>query len=101
MRTFQSLALISGYVIGAALSHPAGAQTYVPDAPGGSHAVEALTVRGPNPEHWVFPITQTNESLPSWIQFGGQFRNRWEAAGHMGYRPASDGYDLTQLRLGI
>lgn len=73
----------------------------MPGAPGASHAATALTVPGPNPDGWAFPITEADHYLPAWIQFGGQFRNRVEAAGHINYRPLTDGYDLTQLRLGI
>jgi hypothetical protein len=49
----------------------------------------------------LFPITRLNELLPHWIQFGGQFRNRVESQGGLGYAPVNDAYDLTQLRLGI
>jgi hypothetical protein len=101
VRAFGMLALISVCGIGTAVSRPASGQTYVPDAPGASHAPLVLTVPGPNPDGWAFPITEVDLHLPSWIQFGGQFRDRWEEAGNIGYRPVSDGYDLTQLRLGI
>jgi hypothetical protein len=101
MRAFGTIALISVYGISAAVSQPADAQTYVPDAPGASHAAEVLTIPGPNPDRWAFPITEADQYLPSWIQFGGQFRDRWEQAGNIGYRPVSDGYDLIQLRLGV
>jgi hypothetical protein len=74
---------------------------FPPGAPGGSQAEKVLTVPGPNPDGWLFPITQADEYLPKWIQFGGQFRDRWEMADHIGYKSSSDGYDLTQLRLGI
>jgi len=60
-----------------------------------------LTIPGPNPDGWLFPLTEADRHLPSWIEFGGHFRDRWEMAGHIGYRPLSDGYDLTQLRLGV
>jgi hypothetical protein len=87
--------------IGAAFSQSAAAQTYVPDSPGASQAAKVLTVSGPNPGGWLFPVTEANQHLPSWMQFGGQFRDRAEGAVHIGYGPLSDGYDLTQLRLGI
>jgi alginate export protein len=106
VRTFGILALISAFGVRAALPQAAAAQTqtaqtYVPDSPGASHAPAVLTVVGPSPHGWLFPITEADQYLPSWIQFGGQFRNRWEEAGNIGYRPMSDGYDLTQLRLGM
>ena len=100
MRAFL-VALLSACGIGAVVSESTDAQTYVPDAPGGSHAAEVLTIPGSNPDGWAFPITEADQHLPSWIQFGGQFRDRWEEKGNIGFRPVSDGYDLTQLRLGV
>src|SRR5579864_1845311 len=74
---------------------------YPPDTPGGSQAATDLRVSGPNPDGWLFPITRLDESLPHWIQFGGQFRDRAESQTGLGYAPVDDAYDLTQLRLGI
>jgi len=71
------------------------------DVPGGSHAATDLRVFGPNPDGWLFPITRLDESLPHWIQFGGQFRTRAESQTGLGYTPVDDAYALTQLRLGI
>jgi hypothetical protein len=106
MQRFGILAFISACVIGAALSPRAAGQTqaaktYEPDSPGASQAAKVLTVDGPNPDGWLFPITEANEHLPSWIQLGGQFRDRAEGAVHIDYGPVNDGYDLTQLRLGM
>ena len=74
---------------------------YQPDTPGESHAALDLRVPGPDPGGWLFPITHLNELLPHWIQFGGQFRDRAEGQLGLGYASVDDGYDLTQLRLGI
>ena len=123
MRAFEIVALISACGIGVLVSQPAPGQTqatqnvstsadppsgpnslvntYEPDVPGASHAAQVLTVSGPNAYGWAFPITEADQHLPSWIQFGGQIRDRWEYAGHIAFGSFSDGYDLTQLRLGI
>jgi len=74
---------------------------YQPDSPGVSHASTDLRVEGPNPDGWLFPITQLNTLLPHWIQFGGQFRDRVESQDGFKFAPVDDTYDLTQLRLGI
>jgi hypothetical protein len=76
-------------------------EPYVSDAPNGTQAPLDLRVSKPDSNSWLFPITQLNESLPAWLRFGGQFRNRVE--GQVGYRfaPIDDFYDLTQLRVGI
>lgn len=75
--------------------------SFEPDTPAASHAAADLRVFGPNPKGWLFPITQLDEKLPRWFQFGGQFRDRWEDQDGIGYGTASDGYDLTQLRIGL
>lgn len=84
-----------------AQSGTGGRNQFAPDAPGGSHASTDLRVFGPNPDGWLFPVTQLDESLPSWIQFGGQFRDRVESSEGIKFAPVNDTYDLTQLRLGI
>ncbi len=77
------------------------ASPFEADTPGGSHAASDLRVSGPNPDGWLYPITRLNESLPGWMQFGGQFRDRLESSDGIGYAPVNDLYDLTQLRLGV
>jgi hypothetical protein len=74
---------------------------FQPDTPGESHASTDLRVTGPNPDGWLFPITQLDHLLPHWIQFGGQFRNRVESQDGLNYAPVNDTYDLTQLRIGV
>jgi hypothetical protein len=47
------------------------------------------------------PLQVLDASLPAWLQFNGQYRNRVEQAGHIGFKPGSDVYDLSQLRLSV
>ena len=101
MRLLVITAFLFTLGIGCAVAQTTAESAYTPDAPGTSHAATTLLIPGPNPDGWLFPITEADQHLPSWIQFGGQFRDRWEYAGNIGYHPYSDGYDLTQLRLGI
>lgn len=82
-------------------SSPSAPYPYAQDTPGQSHAALDLRISGPNPDSWLFPITQVDESLPRWIQFGGQFRDRMESQDGLSYKNVDDTYDLTQLRLGI
>jgi hypothetical protein len=77
------------------------ADPYPPDSPGASHASLDLRVSGPNPDGWLFPVSKLNESLPHWLQFGAQFRDRVEGQVGFHYTPTDDIYDLTQLRIGI
>jgi hypothetical protein len=101
--------LIRAIVLGAAIAQGALAQSsssptpdsFTPDTPSGSHAATDLRVFGPNPGGWLFPVTNLDKSLPSWIQFGGQFRDRVESQDHLNFSKVNDTYDLTQLRLGI
>ncbi|MBV9035904.1 MAG: hypothetical protein JO182_15550 [Acidobacteriaceae bacterium] len=74
---------------------------YPPDSPGASHASLDLRVRGANSDGWLFPVTELNKSLPSWLQFGAEFRDRVEGQVGLHYAPTNDIYDLTQLRIGI
>jgi hypothetical protein len=74
---------------------------YPRDTPGESHAKMDLRIPGRNPDGWLYPITQLDQSLPHWVQFGGQFRDRVESQDALSYKKVNDTYDLTQLRLGI
>ena len=74
---------------------------YAPGAPAGSHAALDLRKSEKRGEEWRYPITRLNQALPSWLQFGGQFRNRVESLDGSGYGTVDDAYNLTQLRLGI
>src|ERR1700687_1386063 len=95
-------------VLGGIAAHQAFPQSTNPspnpfpaDTPGGSVAATDLRIAGPNPDGWLFPITRLSESLPHWIHFGGQFRDRVESQTGLGYAPIDEAYDLAQLRLGI
>jgi hypothetical protein len=99
-RIFVLSAVVAGNAI-AQQSTPPSTAPFPPDSPGGSHASTDLRITGPNPEGWLFPITQLDLLLPHWIQFGGQFRNRVESQDGLNYAPVNDVYNLTQLRLGV
>src|SRR5271170_5834186 len=97
------ICLFSTVFLGCAVAQPStnAPEPFQPDTPGGSHAATDLRIPGPDPDGWLFPITRLDELLPRWIQFGGQFRNRVEGQLGLGYASVNDGYDLTQLRLGM
>ncbi len=97
-----SLSTIFSAFLGTAVAQQfTNPEPYEPDTPGASHASTDLRIAGPNPDGWLYPITQLDTLLPHWIQFGGQFRNRAEGQAGLGYASVDDGYDLTQLRLGM
>jgi hypothetical protein len=48
---------------------------------------------------WLVPFESADDKLPPWITFNGQFRDRFEQSGHIGFGDRSDNHDLTQLRL--
>jgi Alginate export len=104
-RTVSPVLLLTTFTLGtfycAAQVNVAPSYAYPPDTPGQAHAALDLRIPGPNPDGWLFPITQLDQSLPSWIQFGGQFRDRVESQYGLGYKNIDDTYDLTQLRIGI
>lgn len=101
--------VISTIILNTAIAQSALAQSngsadfspYIPDTPGESHASTDLRVFGSNPDGWLFPATKLDELLPSWIQFGGQFRDRAESQDGLSYGTVNDTYDLTLLRIGI
>jgi Alginate export len=97
------LFILTAFGLGSAVAQQSETSTepFQPDTPGVSHAAQDLRISGPNPDGWLFPVTQLDKLLPHWIQFGGQFRDRVERDGGIGYAPVNDTYDLTQLRLGI
>jgi len=49
----------------------------------------------------MMPVQKIDETLPSWLQFNAQYRNRVEESGHIGFKRGSDVYDLSQLRLEV
>jgi hypothetical protein len=108
-RRCSRILIFSAVVLCGAVAQRAFAQStanppegpFEPDTPGASHAALDLRVSGPDPDGWLFPVTRLNELLPHWIQFGGQFRDRAEGQTGLSYAPVDDGYDLTQLRLGV
>src|SRR5246127_2599491 len=50
---------------------------------------------------WLFPMTELNKSLPSWIRFGGQYRDRFEGPNGIGFTGTSDYYLLDRFRLRV
>jgi Alginate export len=50
---------------------------------------------------WLFPVTKLNESLPHWLRFGGQYRNRLEGPIGIGYTGTNDFYLLDRLRVWV
>jgi hypothetical protein len=47
---------------------------------------------------WLFPIAELNKHLPSWLRFGGQYRNRFEGPMGIGFTGTDDYYLLDRLR---
>jgi hypothetical protein len=46
-------------------------------------------------------VQAADETLPSWLQFNAQYRNRLEESGHIGFKRGSDVYDPRQLRFEV
>ena len=47
----------------------------------------------------LFPITELDKRLPSWIRIGGQYRNRLEGPIGIGFAGTNDFYLLDRLRV--
>jgi Alginate export len=50
---------------------------------------------------WLFPVAKLDESLPSWLLIGGQYRNRLEGPSGIGYAGTRDFYLLDRLRVHV
>jgi hypothetical protein len=48
---------------------------------------------------WLLPIADFNQDLPAWLRFDGEYRNRAERDGGIGFKPKNDNHDLSQLRV--
>src|SRR5579859_3282652 len=47
----------------------------------------------------IFPVARLDESLPEWLRFGGEYRNRIEGPTGIGYAETRDFYLLDRLRV--
>jgi hypothetical protein len=56
---------------------------------------------GADSPSWLFPIAKLDESLPSWLHIGGQYRLRLEGPIGIGYTGTNDFYLLDRLRVKI
>src|SRR6266446_6554420 len=50
---------------------------------------------------WLFPIDKLDESLPSWLHVGGEYRDRLEGPIGTGFPNTSDFYVLDRLRVNV
>lgn len=101
---FAKCLVTLGMLARLALAQSPGATSpdaHVPRIPAESHAASQLREPEKKVEGWETPITQLNQSLPSWLRLSGEFRNRVESLDGIGFRPVDDVYNLTQLRLGV
>jgi hypothetical protein len=54
-----------------------------------------------DPPEWLFPVARLNESLPSWLRIGGQYRGRLEGPSGIGFTRTRDFYLLDRLRVWV
>ena len=54
---------------------------------------------GDDPPEWLFPVAELDESLPSWLRIGGQYRGRLEGPSGISYTRTRDFYLLDRLRV--
>jgi Alginate export len=50
---------------------------------------------------WLFPVDELDESLPSWLRIGGEYRGRLEGPTGIGYKGTNDFYLLDRLRVRV
>ena len=95
MRTHTPL-LLAFFLGISMLPERANAQTD-PNSSGAPSAPAA----DPDSPSWLFPIDKLNESLPSWLRFGGEYRDRLEGPIGIGFRGTNDFYLLDRLRVTV
>src|SRR5260370_9362877 len=93
IRTHTSLLLI--FLLGVSmLAERAHAQTN----PNSNPAPSPPAVDSDSPS-WLFPIAKLDESLPSWLHIGGEYRDRLEGPIGIGFTGTNDFYLLDRFRL--
>src|SRR5690242_9729604 len=61
-------------------------------------AISAFTLEPVRAEESSFaPLEVVDERLPSWLQFSGEYRSRWEAKAGQNFSTGDDGYLLSRL----
>jgi len=50
---------------------------------------------------WLFPIDKLDETFPSWLHIGGEYRDRLEGPTGIGYQGTNDFYLLDRLRVTV
>ena len=50
---------------------------------------------------WLFPIEELDESLPTWLHLGGEYRDRFEGPTGIGFAAKNDTYVLNRLRVTV
>src|SRR3984893_7847625 len=88
-----------GQVSAQAASDPSVAEE-ASDSTTGTQASYAsdLTASHESPS-WLFPMTELDKRLPSWIRVGGQYRDRLEGPTGIGFTGTTDFYLLDRLRV--
>lgn len=66
-----------------------------------SNPVPSPSAADSDSSSWLFPIEKLDESLPSWLHIGGEYRDRLEGPIGTGFRDTSDFYVLDRLRVNI
>ncbi len=77
------------------------AQTSTGSSTTGQSSVAPDPSPGDDPPEWLFPVAELDESLPSWLRIGGQYRGRLEGPSGIGYTRTRDFYLLDRLRVWV
>lgn len=94
MRIYVIILLIEFLGIGHAASKPAADDP----APGGQLAADQKSA-GDALHPQLFPVERMDETLPAWLQFGGEYRARAEGQYNIEWGTKQDGYFLNRFRL--
>jgi len=69
-------------------------------SPNSNPAPSSFAVESDSPS-WLFPVDKLNESLPTWLHIGGEYRDRLEGPMGTGFSDTRDFYLLDRLRVTV
>ena len=74
-------------------------QTAPDSTTGTQESYESDLAASPESPSWLFPMTELDKRLPSWIRIGGEYRDRFEGPQGIGFNGTNDYYLLDRFRL--
>jgi hypothetical protein len=88
--------LLLGLLLGLYMPNWARAQTNA-----NSNTASSSSDADSSAPSWLFPVAKLDESLPTWLHIGGEYRDRLEGPTGIGFTSTNDFYLLDRLRVNM